>query len=50
MNATEKPSVDNARELKEFEKGESEGFTGVFKERILNRAKRMIVYDYLTKK
>jgi hypothetical protein len=50
MNATEKPSVDNARELKEFELGEKEGFTGILKERILNRAKRMIVYDYLTKK
>lgn len=31
----------------EFEKMEKEGFTGELKGRILNRAKRLIIYDYL---
>jgi len=30
-----------------FEKMEKDGFTGEFKGRILNRAKRLIIYDYL---
>jgi len=33
--------------FREFERMEAEGFMGEFKGRILNRAKRLIVYDYL---
>lgn len=40
-------TTDALRAYGEFEKMEKEGFTGELKGRILNRAKRLIVYDYL---
>jgi len=38
---------DALRAMVEFEKQEKSGFEGEFKGRIVNRAKRLIVYDYL---
>lgn len=40
-------TTDALRQYGEFEKMEKEGFTGELKGRILNRAKRLIIYDYL---
>lgn len=40
-------TTDALRAYGEFEKMEKEGFTGELKGRILNRAKRLIIYDYL---
>jgi len=40
-------TTDALREYGNFEKMEKEGFTGELKGRILNRAKRLIIYDYL---
>ena len=40
-------TTDALRLYGEFEKMEKEGFTGELKGRILNRAKRLIIYDYL---
>ena len=39
--------IDAIKEMAEFETGEKDGFTGKFKERILNRAKKLIIADYL---
>ena len=43
-------TTDALRAYGEFEKMEKEGFTGEVKGRILNRAKRLIIYDYLKDK
>lgn len=43
-------TTDALNSFRTFEKMEKDGFTGKFKSEIQNRAKRMIVYDYLTKK
>jgi len=43
-------TTDALRAYGEFEKMEKEGFTGEIKGRILNRAKRLIIYDYLKDK
>ncbi len=43
-------TTDALREFGEFEKMEQEGFSGKFKTLIQNRAKRMIVLDYLKPK
>ena len=40
-------TTDALRLYREFEKMEKNGFTGELKGRILNRAKRLIIYDYL---
>lgn len=40
-------TTDALRAYGEFEKMEKEGFTGELKGRIVNRAKRLIIYDYL---
>ena len=42
-------TTDARIEYSEFERMEKEGFTGKFKERINNKAKRLIVFDYLKK-
>lgn len=39
--------IDAVKAMAEFEKMENEGFTGALKERILNRAKKIIVAEYL---
>lgn len=39
--------MDAVRAMAEFETGEKDGFTGKLKERILNRAKKLIVAEYL---
>ena len=41
---------DAFRNLQKFEKMAKEGFTGEFKNKIINRAKRMIIFDYLKSK
>lgn len=40
-------TTDALRSFGQFEKMEKEGFSGELKGRILNRAKRLIIYDYL---
>lgn len=40
---------DAYKAYKEFERQEKEGFDGVMRERVLNRAKKLIVYDFLMK-
>lgn len=40
-------TTDALRAYGDFEKMEKDGFTGEMKGRILNRAKRLIIYDYL---
>jgi len=40
-------TTDALRAMNEFEKQEKSGFEGEFKGRIVNRAKRLIVFDYL---
>lgn len=40
-------TTDALREFGNFERMEKEGFTGELKGRILNRAKRLIIYDFL---
>lgn len=40
-------TTDALREFNKFEQQEKDGFEGEFKGRILNRAKRLTVYDYL---
>lgn len=40
-------TTDALRAYGEFEKMEKDGFTGELKGRIVNRAKRLIIYDYL---
>lgn len=39
--------MDAVKAMAEFETGEKDGFTGKLKERILNRAKKLIVAEYL---
>lgn len=39
--------IDAVKAMAEFETGEKDGFTGKLKERILNRAKKLIVAEYL---
>lgn len=43
-------TTDALRELQRFEQQVKDGFTGELKGRILNRAKRLIVFDYLKDK
>ncbi len=43
-------TTDALREFGEFERMEKEGFTGELKGRIVNRAKKLIIYDYLKDK
>ena len=43
-------TTDALRELQEFERQQANGFEKEFKGRILNRAKRQIVFDYLKDK
>lgn len=43
-------TTDSLRELQEFERQQANGFEKEFKGRILNRAKRQIVFDYLKDK
>lgn len=47
ISVSENKGTSALRALGEFEKMEKEGFTGPLKERILNRAKKLIVAEYL---